>query len=80
MLAANVLVSAGLDVVVLERLDEGAVRARSRAGLIEQRTVRLLDRYGVADGLHARGKTLGSCEFRRGGRGYVYDYGALCGG
>ena len=28
----------------------------------------------------ARGKTLGSCEFRRGGASYVLDYASLSGG
>ena len=79
LFAANVLTRAGIDTVVVERLDESAVRARARAGLIEDRTARLLDRYGLAAGMHQRGKTLGTCEFRRGGHGYVYDYGSLCG-
>ena len=50
-------------------LTSGAVRARARAGLIEDRTARLLDAHGLADGMLKRGKTLGSCEFRRGGEG-----------
>ena len=44
LLAANVLVRAGLDCAVFERLSEDAARARARAGLIEARTVVLLDR------------------------------------
>ena len=38
LFAANVLVRAEIDCLVLERLDEEAVRARARAGLIEDRT------------------------------------------
>lgn len=79
LVAANVLVAAGIDVVVVERLDEAGVRGRARAGLIEHRTAQLLDRYGVAEGLHERGARLGACEFRRDGHGFVYDYAALCG-
>ena len=79
LFAANVLTRAGIDTVVVERLDESAVRARARAGLIEDRTARLLDRHGLAAGMQQRGKTLGVCEFRRDGHGYVYDYGSLCG-
>jgi 2-polyprenyl-6-methoxyphenol hydroxylase-like FAD-dependent oxidoreductase len=41
LFAANVLVRAGIDCVVFERLAEDAVRARARAGLIEHRTTRL---------------------------------------
>ena len=80
LFAANVLLSAGIDCEVLERLDEESVRARARAGLIEDRTARLLDAHGLAGGMLERGKTLGSCEFRRGGHSYVFDYGALSGG
>jgi p-hydroxybenzoate 3-monooxygenase len=80
LFAANVLVSAGIECEVLERLDEEAVRARARAGLIEDRTARLLDAHGLADGMVKRGKTLGSCEFRRDRRSYVFAYGALSGG
>jgi p-hydroxybenzoate 3-monooxygenase len=79
LLAANVLVRAGIDCVVFERLAEDAVRARARAGQIEYRTVRLLDRHGLADGLLTRGKTMGTCEFRRAGRRHVFDYAALSG-
>ena len=42
LFAANVLVRAGIDCELFERLDEDAVRARARAGLIEDRTARLL--------------------------------------
>jgi 2-polyprenyl-6-methoxyphenol hydroxylase-like FAD-dependent oxidoreductase len=74
-----VLVRAGIDCEIFERLDEGAVRARARAGLIEDRTARLLDAYGLADGMLTRGKTLGACEFRRGGIRHVFNYGSLSG-
>jgi p-hydroxybenzoate 3-monooxygenase len=79
LFAANVLVRAGIDCELFERLDEGAARARARAGLIEDRTARLLDAYGLADGMLKRGKTLGACEFRRGGVRHVFDYGSLSG-
>jgi len=79
LFAANVLVRAGIGCVVFERLAEDAVRARARAGLIEHRTARLLERHGLAGGMLARGKTIGACEFRRGGARYVFDYQALSG-
>jgi p-hydroxybenzoate 3-monooxygenase len=79
LFAANVLVGAGIDCVVFERLAEDAVRARARAGLIEHRTAGLLERHGLADGMLARGKTIGACEFRRDGRRHVFDYAALSG-
>jgi p-hydroxybenzoate 3-monooxygenase len=77
LFAGNVLVRAGIDCVVFERLDEAAVRARARAGLIEDRTARLLEAHGLADGMLRRGKTLGACEFRRGRRTHLFDYARL---
>ena len=56
LFAGNVLVRAGIDCVVMERLDEGAVRARARAGLIETRTALLLERHGLADGMRRGGR------------------------
>jgi p-hydroxybenzoate 3-monooxygenase len=79
LLSANLLVRAGIDCVVFERLPEDAVRARARAGLIEARTVALLDRHGLADGMRSRGSTSGACEFRRAGVRHVFDYSALTG-
>ena len=80
LFAGSVLVRAGIDCLVFERLDEEAVRARVRAGLIEDRTGRLLQAHGLAEGMLKRGKTLGACEFRRGGRTQVFDYASLSGG
>jgi p-hydroxybenzoate 3-monooxygenase len=79
LLAANALVRAGIACAVFERLPEDATRARARAGLIEARTVALLDRHGLSDGLHARGFPSGACEFRRDGVRHVFDYAALAG-
>jgi p-hydroxybenzoate 3-monooxygenase len=79
LFAANVLIRAGIDCVVFERLDEDDVRSRARAGLIEHRTALLLERHGLADGMLSRGKTLGACEFRRTRRRHVFDYASLAG-
>jgi p-hydroxybenzoate 3-monooxygenase len=79
LLAANALIRAGIDCAVFERLSEEAVRARTRAGLIEARTVSLLDHHGLSDGMRTRGATSGACEFRRDGVRYVFDYGVLAG-
>ena len=59
LFAANVLVRVGIDCELFERLDEGAARARARAGLIEDRTARLLDAYGLADGMLSGGRPSG---------------------
>jgi p-hydroxybenzoate 3-monooxygenase len=79
LFAANVLSNAGIECEIFERLGEDAVRARARAGVIEDRTTRLLAAHGLADGMLERGTTSGSCEFRRDGRSYAFDYASLCG-
>jgi p-hydroxybenzoate 3-monooxygenase len=79
LLAANLLVRAGLDCAVFERLSEDAARGRTRAGVIEARTVALLDRHGLADGMRMRGFTSDACEFRRGGVRHIFDYAELTG-
>jgi p-hydroxybenzoate 3-monooxygenase len=79
LLAANALVRAGVECAVFERLSEDATRGRSRAGLIEARTVALLDHHELSDGLHARGLMSEACEFRRGGVRHLFDYAALSG-
>jgi p-hydroxybenzoate 3-monooxygenase len=47
--------------------------------VIEARTVALLDRHGLADGMRMRGFTSDACEFRRGGVRHVFDYAELTG-
>jgi p-hydroxybenzoate 3-monooxygenase len=79
LLVAHALARAAIECVVFERLPEAAVRARTRAGLIEARTAALLERHGLAQGLLGAGSTSGTCEFRRGGRRHVLDYARLAG-
>lgn len=50
LLAANVLVRAGIGCAVFERLSELDVRARARAGLIDIGTAALLQRHGSPTG------------------------------
>ncbi|MFW0796618.1 4-hydroxybenzoate 3-monooxygenase [Gordonia sp. CPCC 205515] len=50
---AHMLHRQGIDSVVLERQSEAHVRARIRAGVIEQSTVDVLTELGLADRLHA---------------------------
>ncbi|MGZ4288298.1 MAG: FAD-dependent monooxygenase [Solirubrobacteraceae bacterium] len=77
---ALVLGRAGIPCIVLERLSSEAFRRRAGAGLIEYRTVQLLDAEGLADPILDHGSTNGVCEFRCEGRSYALDYGALTGG
>jgi p-hydroxybenzoate 3-monooxygenase len=66
--------------VVLERQEAVGLRARVKAGMIEHRTVGLLEEYGLAERILVRGSRIGMCEFRADGEAFVLDYAALCGG
>ncbi|MFT8243189.1 4-hydroxybenzoate 3-monooxygenase [Roseomonas sp. BN140053] len=55
LLLSQLLHVAGVDSIVLERRDQAYVESRIRAGVLEQGTVDLLERAGVADRLHAEG-------------------------
>lgn len=55
LLLAHLLHTAGVESVILERKDRDYVLARIRAGLLEQVTVDLIERVGVAERLHAEG-------------------------
>ncbi|UVF76843.1 4-hydroxybenzoate 3-monooxygenase [Gordonia mangrovi] len=49
---AHMLHLQGIDTVIIEQQSESYVRARIRAGVIEQTTVDLLDEIGLSDRLH----------------------------
>ncbi|WP_426361923.1 4-hydroxybenzoate 3-monooxygenase [Streptomyces sp. E-08] len=77
LVLGNLLVAAGIDCVVLERATRSHIRTRARAGFLAPNTVRILDRHGLADGLHRDGRSHGSCEFRTTDGGFRLDYGTL---
>ncbi|WP_420078555.1 4-hydroxybenzoate 3-monooxygenase [Streptomyces sp. JL4002] len=77
LVLGNLLLAAGIDCVVVERTTPAQVRTRARAGFLAPNTVRILDRHGLADGLHRHGSTHGTCEFRTGQGSFRLDYGAL---
>ncbi|MCX4546226.1 4-hydroxybenzoate 3-monooxygenase [Streptomyces sp. NBC_01565] len=69
--------AAGIDCVILERASRTHVQTRARAGFLAPNTVRILDRHGLADGLHRHGRRHGTCEFRTEEGRFRLDYGAL---
>ncbi|MFI1652946.1 4-hydroxybenzoate 3-monooxygenase [Streptomyces avidinii] len=69
--------TAGIDCVILERASRTHVQTRARAGFLAPNTVRILDRHGLADGLHRHGRRHGTCEFRTADGRLRLDYGAL---
>ncbi|MFE0508661.1 FAD-dependent monooxygenase [Streptomyces sp. NPDC058964] len=77
LVLGNLLHGSGIDCVILERADRAHVQTRARAGFLATNTVRLLDRHGLADGLHRRGREHGTCEFRTEDGRFRLDHGSL---
>ena len=80
LVVGHLLQRAGISFVVLERREAGGLRARMKAGMIEDRTVELLRPHGLAEPILERGTQIGMCEFRADGEAFVLDYAALCEG
>jgi p-hydroxybenzoate 3-monooxygenase len=80
LVLARLLELRGIESVVLELRSREYVEGRVRAGVLEQRTVDLLDEAGVADRLHAEGMVHEGVELRFGGRGHRIDLSGLTGG
>jgi p-hydroxybenzoate 3-monooxygenase len=80
LVVAQRLLEANVSCVVVERLAAELLCARAKAGMIEHRTVRALERVGLAAPILEHGGTNGVVEFRVGGESRVFDYGALTGG
>ena len=80
LVLALLLQQSEIPCIVLERLSQDAFRRRAGAGLIEHRTVQLLDSQGLAEPILLHGGTASVCEFRLEQQSFVLDYGALDGG
>jgi p-hydroxybenzoate 3-monooxygenase len=80
LVLALMLEQAGIPCVVLECLSREKFERRAGAGLIEHRTVRLLDAQGLADPILLHGAINNVCEFRLEGQSLALDYSALTGG
>src|SRR3954469_18743590 len=80
LVLARLLELAGINSVVLELRSREYVEGRVRAGVLEQRTVDLLDRAGGADRPPRGGTGPGGVELRFGRRGHRIDLSGLTGG
>ena len=77
LVLANILVDQGIDCVILERAERAHVQTRARAGFLAANTVRILERHGLAEGLHRHGQTHSTCEFRTEDGRFRLDYSGL---
>ncbi|GAA4667252.1 MULTISPECIES: FAD-dependent monooxygenase [Amycolatopsis] len=80
LVAAHVLLRAGIDVCVVEKATPDELERRPRAGLLEHRVVRYLREHGLADRLTTEGSRRGWCDFSCAGTRVRVDYAALSGG
>lgn len=77
LVLGNILVDQGIDCVILERAERAHVQTRARAGFLAANTVRILERHGLAEGLHQHGQTHSTCEFRTEDGRFRLDYSGL---
>ena len=80
LLLSQLLHVAGIDCVVLEQRDQAYVEGRIRAGVLEQITVDLLDRAGVAERMRAEGLPHSGFNLALDGEAFRIDLQALTGG
>ncbi|HEY7031002.1 MAG TPA: 4-hydroxybenzoate 3-monooxygenase [Thermomicrobiales bacterium] len=80
LVLSHLLHREGIDSVVLEDRDRAYVEHRVRAGVLEQGTVELLERIGMADRLHREGIVHHGIEFRFEGHGHRIPLSDLTGG
>jgi len=80
LVIAHLLVREGIPFVVFERQALADLCRRPKAGVIEYRTVRLLERVGIAGPIVQFTTENHRCEFRTPEESVVLDYGALTGG
>jgi p-hydroxybenzoate 3-monooxygenase len=79
LLLGRLLENAGIETVILERRSQEYVLGRIRAGVLEQGTVELLDRAGVAEKLHAEGLVHEGVEFCFDGDRHRFSFQELIG-
>lgn len=77
LVLGNLLQAGGIDCVVLERAERAHIQTRARAGFLAANTVRILERHGLAEGLHLRGQADSTCEFRTTDGRFRLDYSGL---
>jgi p-hydroxybenzoate 3-monooxygenase len=80
LVLALLLEESQIPCIVLERLSRDAFRRVGGAGLIEHRTVQLLEPHGLAEPILLHGGTASVCEFRLEEQSFALEYGALAGG
>ena len=80
LLLGQLLGSAGIDNVILDRVSKDYILGRVRAGVLEEGTVGLMDNAGAGARLHAEGLPHDGFSLAFDGRDHRIDLAALTGG
>ena len=80
LLIGNILQKYRIPCMVIEKYSQAEIYARSRAGLVDNHTVTILEEHGLSDRLFAEGTPHGKCEFRTPEVGHIIDYAQKCQG
>ena len=79
-MVANLLQRADVPCVVLERGTREYIETRPRAGMLEDRSARMLERHGLAERMLTESDTHTACEFRIDGKAHELNYSELSDG
>ena len=80
LIIANILNKYNIPCVVIEKYSQSEIYACSRAGLIDYKTISILQKHGLSDRALKVGKPHHQCEFRTPERSFILDYAKMCGG
>jgi len=80
LIIANILNKYGVSCVVIEKYSQTEIYARSRAGLIDSKTIAILQEHGLSDRLMKFGTPHGKCEFRTPKESFILNYAQKTGG
>ena len=80
LIIANILNKYHIPCIVIEKYSKSEIYARSRAGLIDYKTVAILQEHGLSDRMMKVGKPHHQCEFRTPEHSFILDYARMSGG
>ena len=80
LLTANILQNNGISCIVVEKISRSAIYARSRVGLLDSKTVDLLQDCGLSDRFFLEAIPQNKCEFRTPEQNFAIDYAKMCRG
>ncbi|MDQ0457817.1 4-hydroxybenzoate 3-monooxygenase [Rhizobium paknamense] len=80
LLLGQLLAGAGVETVILDRVSKDYILGRVRAGVLEEGTVKLLEKVGAADRLHREGLPHDGFSLTFDGRAHRIDLFGLTGG